>query len=72
MSTLKHVLEVIDLLEDPNVNGNRVVEFLRGKGLLDVMSISVETIKGDKGSTDFITIKIPGREGRSTGGSAPH
>ncbi len=71
MSTLKHVLEVIDLLEDPNVNGNRVVEFLRGKGLLDVMSISVETIKGDKGSTDFITIKIPGREGRSTGGSAP-
>jgi len=71
MSAVKHVLEVVDLLEDPHVNGAKVVEFFRSRGLADVMSISVETIRGEKGSTDFIMIRIPGREGKTVGGAAP-
>jgi len=71
MSAVKHVLEVVDLLEDPHVNGAKVVEFFISRGLADVMSVSVETIRGEKGSTDFIMIRIPGREGKTVGGSAP-
>jgi len=70
-SALKHVLEIVDLLDDPNVSGGKVMEFFRSKGLLDFMSMNVEVVKGGKGSTDFITIKIPGKEGKTVGGSAP-
>jgi hypothetical protein len=71
MSALKHVLRVVDLLEDPRVNGEAVRRFFEEEGLLGYMEMGVETIRGDRGSTDFITIRIPGREGKSTGGSAP-
>jgi len=71
VSALKHVLEVVDLLEDPKVNGKIVKKFFEDKGLLEYMNIEIETIQGEKGSTDFITIRIPGREGKSSGGKAP-
>ncbi len=70
MSTLKYVLEVIDLLDDPRVNGEVVRRFLLGKGFGDIR-VAVETIRGDRGSTDFITIVIPGERGKSSGGSSP-
>jgi hypothetical protein len=31
----------------------------------------VHTVRGDKGSTDFVRLTIPGRRGRSAGGDAP-
>jgi len=34
-------------------------------------SWEVETIESDKGSTDFITVALPGSEGRRAGGNAP-
>jgi len=70
MSVLKHVLEVIDLLDDPRVNGEAVRKFFTSKGFSD-LQIEVETVYGDKGSTDFITIKIPGGSGKASGGSSP-
>ncbi len=70
MSTLKHVLEVIDLLDDPKVNGDAVRRFFTSRGFTDI-KIDVETIRGEKGSTDFITIVIPGKEGKTLGGSSP-
>lgn len=70
MSTLKHILEVVDLLEHPGVNGKIVRKFFIDKGFTD-MEIEVETIHGDKGSTDFVTITIPGRIGKNSGGYSP-
>ncbi len=70
MSTLKHVLEVIDLLDDPRVDGEAVRRFLAAKGF-DGMRIEVETVRGDRGSTDFVTVLIPGSSGKSSGGSSP-
>jgi len=71
VSTLRHVLEIVDLLENPQTDGGKVAEFFKEKGLIDLMEIKVETIKGEKGSTDFITIKIPGKEGKTNHGSSP-
>ncbi|MCI4435814.1 MAG: DUF1177 domain-containing protein [Ignisphaera sp.] len=71
MSALKYVMEIADLLEDPKVSGKVVKRFFEDKGLLGYMEVSVETVQGEKGSTDFITIRIPGREGKSSGGKAP-
>lgn len=64
----RHVIEAQDLLDDPSVNGEAVAAYLRDAGAGEV---AINTIKGDKGSTDFIRTVIPGSAGRSGGGSAP-
>ncbi len=43
------------------------MEFLQGRGLKD---IEVKTITGEKGSTDFVKIKVKGIRGKSKRGSA--
>ncbi len=70
MSALKHVLEVIDLLENPRISGNDVKEWFFSKGFDDV-SISVEHIVDSKGETDVVKIVIPGIRGKRSKGSAP-
>jgi hypothetical protein len=70
MSVLKHILEVIDLLDDPRVNGETVRKFFTSKGFSD-LQIEVETIYGDKGSTDFVAIKIPGKSSKRSESSFP-
>ncbi|MET1102218.1 MAG: DUF1177 domain-containing protein [Pyrodictiaceae archaeon] len=70
MSTLKHVLEVVDLLEDPSASGEKVRKWLESKNLHGI-SIEVEHVKGDKGETDFIKIVVEGSRGRRSGGDAP-
>ncbi|OYT37604.1 MAG: hypothetical protein B6U89_07080 [Desulfurococcales archaeon ex4484_58] len=57
---MKHVLEIIDLLEKPDINGFDIKEFFEEKELLDLVEISVKRIKGSRGYTDFIKITIPG------------
>ncbi len=71
MSLVKYILDVIGLLDDPKVDGDKVHGFFKEKGLDKYMVINVERIKGDKGSTDFIKIIIPGTNGKSKGGNAP-
>ncbi len=70
MSTLKHVLEVVDLLDSPSVNGYAVKEWLESKNFRDV-EIYVERLESSKGRTDFIKIVIPGKRGKIVGGNAP-
>jgi len=65
---LKQVIEAYDLLDSAYVNGERVREALIGRGL---KSVEVKTIKGDKGTTDFIKVVIPGAKGKTSGGRAP-
>lgn len=65
---LKQVIEVIELLDSPTVSGDEVKSFLQGRGLWD---ITVKTIHGEKGCTDFIKIRITGTNGKTKGEEAP-
>ena len=64
---LKQVIEVMELLDSALVSGDDVREFLQDRGLKD---IEVKIITGEKGSTDFVKIKVQGTHGKSKGGSA--
>jgi hypothetical protein len=65
---LKQVLEIYELLDSPMASGEEVANLLRSRGLDDV---SVKTIKGERGQTDFVKIRIPGTDGKMAGGSTP-
>ena len=65
---LKQVIEIMELLDSATVDGYKVEQILRGRGLEDV---EVKTIQGERGSTDFIKIRVPGKEGKASGGDAP-
>jgi hypothetical protein len=65
---LKQVMEIYELLDSPTITGDDVANLLRSRGLSD---ISVKTIRGEKGQTDFIKIRIPGTDGKQKAGSSP-
>jgi len=65
---LRQVLDAFDVLDSATVDGQRVAEMLTNSGLGDVQ---VERVTGPNGYTDFVKALIPGRDGRSCGGSAP-
>jgi hypothetical protein len=65
---LKQVIDVYELLDDPHASGEKTARFLQDRGLSD---ISWKKIQGEKGSTDFMQIRIPGRMGKQSGGKAP-
>ncbi len=59
---LKQLLEVYEILDDPNANGQKVLDlFSHYKNV----QTTLETIQGEKGSTDCITIKIKGKKEHS-------
>lgn len=64
---LMQVMELYELLDDPNVSGEKVVAFFKEQGIEAVS----ETVSGAKGSTDFVKIKIAGKNGKINGGDAP-
>lgn len=66
--SLKHTLDVLEHLDDPNVNGEIMVNLFKE---FEHCQASYETITGDKGSTDFVKIVIKGAEGKLSGGTAP-
>lgn len=63
---LKQVLEIYELLDSAIVTGSAVADLLKDRGATHV---EVTTITGEKGSTDFIKIVIPGTQGKSGGGT---
>jgi hypothetical protein len=64
----REVLDLYDVLDDASASGEAVAAWLRKNGVDDV---SVTTVQGDKGSTDFVRAVIPGSRGRGAGGDAP-
>lgn len=66
--SMKHVLELLDLLDDPRINGQTVANCLELFGIED---ITVTPLTGEKGTTEFIRCLIPGLHGKTRGGSAP-
>ena len=65
---LKQVLEIVDLLDSPTVNGQQVAELLQGRG---AQQVHVSRVEGTRGSTDFIKVVVPGTQGKSRGGQNP-
>jgi hypothetical protein len=68
MSCIRQVIEIIDILEDPKVDGETVKSFFLEQG---IERIEVVTLEGEKGRTDFIKIVAPGQNGKTDGGEAP-
>lgn len=66
---LKQLMEVYDLVDRADANGNSMKEFL--EKTYGAKYIRVNKITGDKGSTDMIKIRISGTNGKSKGGNAP-
>lgn len=65
---LKQVIEVMELLDSFNVTGEEVASLLNQRGIQEV---TVKTIKGEKGSTDFLRIMVSGTHGKTAGGDVP-
>jgi len=65
---LKQVLEVFELLDSKYIDGQKIADFLEGRGL---EKIETQRISENAGSTDFIKIIIPGTNGKLKGGKAP-
>ncbi len=65
---LKQVIEVFEVMDSEQVTGKAIVEMAI---LAGIPESSFETIKGEKGTTDFIKMIIPGKRGKKLGGSAP-
>ena len=65
---MKQVLDVYELLDGADVSGEDAAALLRSRGVEDV---AVKTIRGGRGQTDFVKVRIPGTEGRTSGGRAP-
>lgn len=64
---LNEVIEIYNLIDDANINGEILKEFF-----LNVRKVEIEVKKivTDKGSTDFIRIVIPGVNGKKKGGKS--
>ncbi|MDF1510096.1 DUF1177 domain-containing protein [Robertmurraya sp. DFI.2.37] len=67
--SLKYVMEMYEIMDDQTVTGEKVKEYL--SNISENGQITVHTIDGKEGSTDFIKVVIPGKNGKSKGGSAP-
>ena len=65
---LKQVIEAYELLDSAYVDGEKIAEVLRERGL---DNIEVHRIEGKKGSTDFVKIVVPGKNGKLSGGDSP-
>ena len=62
------VMEVAELLDSALVSGEQVCKLFNSRGWT---SVRRETVMGVSGSTDFITVSIPGTGGKLEGGEAP-
>ncbi|TWE05228.1 uncharacterized protein DUF1177 [Neobacillus bataviensis] len=65
---LKQTLTVLETLDSAYVTGEHVKDLF---SKYSNIAVTVQTVTGEKGSTDFIKIVIPGSNGKSNGGDAP-
>lgn len=67
--SLKYVMEVYELMDSIHVSGAVVKDYLHA--INPDVEVTVRTIEGAKGSTDFVKIVVQGKNGKSSGGNAP-
>lgn len=65
---LKQVMEIYEILDRPDANGEKIKRLFNGRGAENVELIE---LKGEKGKTDFVRILIEGERGKHSGGDAP-
>ncbi|MGW7536002.1 DUF1177 domain-containing protein [Amycolatopsis sp. NPDC054798] len=69
---LKHVLELLEILDDPAVTGKEAVAYLDAVAGAVGSGAEVATVTGEgSGRTDFVRVRVPGSHGRAAGGDAP-
>ncbi|WGW12073.1 DUF1177 domain-containing protein [Saxibacter everestensis] len=68
---LNHVIAISDLLDNPSVDGHAVADHLAGLAGGTGIKPEVSTVTGDRGSTDFVKVVVPGTSGKTAGGAAP-
>ena len=66
---IKQIIETFDVLDSSTVTGKDVENYLRG--IKADADIEVYELKGPKGSTDMVKVRIPGTRGNTNGGDAP-
>lgn len=64
----KQLIELFDILDSASASGAQVVEYLRS--IVPDCQVETYPLEGPKGHTDMVRILIPGRNGKSKGGSA--
>lgn len=65
---LKQTFTVLETMDSAYVNGETVKELFNN---YPNVTVTVKKVIGEKGSTDFIEILIPGTEGKQKGGTSP-
>lgn len=65
---LKQTLDVLEAMDSLYASGQKIKELFAG--YVDVQ-VTVDVVQGDKGTTDFVKILIPGTKGKSSKGEAP-
>jgi len=65
---IKQLIDVYDLIDSAYINGAKVAAYLKSLG---AEQVEVNKFSGERGSTDFIRIVIPGKAGKLGGGPAP-
>ena len=67
---VKEIIDLYEILDSAYASGAKVAEFL--KNIRPDCKVSVETIQGKKGkTTDVVKVLIPGKNGKTKGGTAP-
>jgi hypothetical protein len=66
---LRQVIDLYEIMDDKNVTGQDVVDVFKNES--GDFEYKINRVTTDKGSTDFIYIKMKGRNGKSIGKSAP-
>lgn len=64
----KQLIELFDILDSASTSGAQVVEYFRS--IVPDCQVETYPLEGPKGHTDMVRILIPGRNGKSKGGSA--
>ena len=64
----KQLIELFDILDSASASGAQVVEYLRA--IVPDCQVETYPLEGPKGHTDMVRILIPGKNGKSKGGSA--
>lgn len=66
---MKQILDVFEILDSPSASGEEVKKYLHS--IKPDADVETYRIVGPKGGTDMFKVRIPGRNGKASGGSAP-
>ncbi|MGG1661998.1 DUF1177 domain-containing protein [Brevibacillus sp. NRS-1366] len=65
---LKQTMTVFEIMDSAYVNGETIKQLFSA---FPGVTVTTQTVSGEEGSTDFVKILVPGKNGKSAGGTAP-